>query len=80
MAERWRYVDEEIPPLDTTVLVVVEKDTPFGKCLGSYLDNYEQKTGWGKTITEWDKASREGHTVLAWLPIPPFERKGNNNG
>lgn len=77
MAERWRYVDEELPPVNTTVLVVVEKDGIFGKCLDSYLDNYEQRTCWEKTIRYWHKASSNNHTVLAWLPVPLFERKEN---
>jgi len=77
MAERWRYVDEEMPPLNETVLVIVERDSPFGRGLDSYLDSYREVTGWGRTIEVWGKASKEGHTVLAWLPIPPFERKEN---
>ena len=80
MAERWRYVDEEMPELNTTVLVVVETDSPFGKGLGSYLDNYEKITGWGRTIEDWNKASRKGDKVLAWLPIPKFERKEKEDG
>ena len=76
----WHYVDEEMPELSTTVLVVVETDSPFGKGLGSYLDNYEQRTGWGRTIKVWNRADRNGDRVLAWLPIPKFERKEKDDG
>lgn len=76
----WHYVDEEMPELGTTVLVVAETDSPFGKVLGSYLDNYEERTGWGRTIKVWNRADRNGDKVLAWLPIPKFERKEKEDG
>ena len=81
MAERWRYTDEEMPPLGDTVLIVAEnKFGLFGAELVSYLDEYEQRTGWGRTIECWNKAGSLGHTVLAWLPIPQFKRKEKDIG
>lgn len=74
MNNGWIYVEDELPPLDTDVIVIAEVYTGLGTHLVKFIDSRETRTGWGRTIECWHR-DLGGTKRLAWFLPPVFERK-----
>ena len=69
----WIYVEDRLPPLGEDVVVIAEVNMGIGSSLVKFVDSWEQRTGWGRTIECWHRDVNA--TRLAWLPLPEFRRK-----
>ena len=76
MNNGWIYVEDELPPLDTDVVVIAEVYTGLGTHLVKFIDSRETRTGWGRTIECWHRDVGSA-TRLAWFPLPKFKKRVN---
>ena len=77
MSNNWIYVEDRLPPLDEDVVVIAERNVGLGSSLVKFIDSYEQRTGWGRTIECWHRDVEV--TRLAWLPIPEFKKREDSH-